>query len=207
MSREGHLVLLGDSIFDNAIYVPNGPAVIDHVRESLSDGWEATLVAHDGDIVSDVGGQITRIPTDATLLALSIGGNDALESTDILQWPATSVESALRHLSKLREEFHHGYRHMLRQLCRLQLPLVVCTIYDGVPGLAPELKTALCLFNDAITREVKAAGLPLIDLRNLCDDPNDYSEVSPIEPSAQGGGKIARAVVAWCDNEGLGAAT
>ena len=33
------------------------------------------------------------------------------------------------------------------------------------------------------------------DLRNLCREASDYSSLSPIEPSAAGGGKIARAIV------------
>jgi hypothetical protein len=34
----------------------------------------------------------------------------------------------------------------------------------------------------------------VIDLRLVCDRPADYSHVSPIEPSAAGGGKIARVI-------------
>jgi hypothetical protein len=30
----------------------------------------------------------------------------------------------------------------------------------------------------------------------LCQEASDYSSISPIEPSASGGGKIARAIVA-----------
>ena len=41
----GHVVLLGDSIFDNALYVPGGPAVIDQLRRELPAGWSATLLA------------------------------------------------------------------------------------------------------------------------------------------------------------------
>lgn len=36
-------------------------------------------------------------------------------------------------------------------------------------------------------------GLPLIDLRLVCDDPADYA--NPIEPSEAGGRKIAAAIV------------
>jgi hypothetical protein len=32
----------------------------------------------------------------------------------------------------------------------------------------------------------------VIDLRLLCDQPGDYSPLSPIEPSVAGGSKIAR---------------
>ena len=73
-----HLVLLGDSIFDNAAYVAGGPAVIDQVGGKLPAGWRATLLAVDGSMAGDVSAQIKRLPGDATHLALSVGGNDAL---------------------------------------------------------------------------------------------------------------------------------
>ena len=33
-----HVVLLGDSIFDNGRYVPGGPSVIEHLRKALPAG-------------------------------------------------------------------------------------------------------------------------------------------------------------------------
>jgi hypothetical protein len=48
------------------------------------------------------------------------------------------------------------------------------------------------LFNDAITRAAFSRALPLIDLRLICDEPADYA--NPIEPSEQGGDKIAAAI-------------
>ena len=35
-----HVVLLGDSIFDNAAYVPDRPPVIDQVRRRIAAGLE-----------------------------------------------------------------------------------------------------------------------------------------------------------------------
>jgi hypothetical protein len=52
--------------------------------------------------------------------------------------------------------------------------------------------TALCVFNDAIIRAAFSHGLPLIDLRLVCDDERDYA--NSIEPSARGGAKIAAAI-------------
>jgi hypothetical protein len=52
----------------------------------------------------------------------------------------------------------------------------------------------LCLFNDVILREAFRARMPVIDLRLVCTDAADYSRTSPIEPSAIGGGKIARPI-------------
>ena len=41
----GHIILLGDSIFDNAAYVTGGRSVLSHLRRLLPDDWEATLLA------------------------------------------------------------------------------------------------------------------------------------------------------------------
>ena len=38
-----HVVLLGDSIFDNAAYTNGGPDVVTQLRELLPAGWHATL--------------------------------------------------------------------------------------------------------------------------------------------------------------------
>ena len=71
-----HAVLLGDSIFDNAAYVPGKPSVIEQLRKTLPGDWKATLLAVDGDVTADVQKQIERLPDDATHLIVSSGGND-----------------------------------------------------------------------------------------------------------------------------------
>jgi len=52
------VVLLGDSIFDNAVYVGGGPDVSQQVGECLPEGWKATLLAIDGSVTSDVQEQL-----------------------------------------------------------------------------------------------------------------------------------------------------
>lgn len=57
-----------------------------------------------------------------------------------------------------------------------KLPTAVCTIYDGNVPDAQErcrLRAGLALFNDIITREAFSRGLPLIDLRLICTEPED----------------------------------
>ena len=71
----------------------------------------------------------------------------------------------------------------------LTRPGIPVTAAGWVVGL---VVTALTVFNDCITREAFARGLPLIDLRLLCDQKEDYA--NPIEPSVRGGEKIAAAI-------------
>jgi hypothetical protein len=190
----GHVVLLGDSIFDNARYVPGEPAVIEQLHRALPRGWGATLLAVDGHITSDVAEQLRRLPADATHLVVSAGGNDALGESRLLAEPAVTVGEALGLYQRVRLGFRDSYRAMLKALATVGKPMAVCTIYDAIPGLGPAELAALAGFNDVILREAFAAGLPVIDLRLLCDQRADYSSVSPIEPSAAGGRKIARVI-------------
>jgi len=189
-----HVVLLGDSIFDNARYVPGRPAVIEQVRQALPGGWRASLLAVDGHVTGDVAGQLRGLPADATHLVVSAGGNDALGESLILGEPSRTVGEGLALLQEVRDRFADAYRAMLQALAAVGKPTAVCTVYDAVPGLAPAERAALAGFNEVILREAFAAGLPVIDLRLACDRPADYSHVSPIEPSFVGGTKIVRLI-------------
>jgi hypothetical protein len=190
-----HVVLLGDSIFDNARYVPGGPSVIEHLGKCLPGGWRATLLARDGAGTAEMGRQIDQLPADATHLVVSVGGNDALDYSGLLlHEPARSFAEVLSRLADIREQFHQDYRAVLERILGQGKPTAVCTVYDAIPGLDRIEATGLCLFNDVILREAFREGLPVIDLRRVCSDADDYARSSPIEPSVAGGGKIARAV-------------
>ncbi len=186
-----HVVLLGDSIFDNAVYVPDRPPVIEQVRRGLPLGWKATLVAVDGHMVEDITVQLGRVPKDATHVVLSVGGNDALHASGLLTEQAETVGDALTILASAIGGFRDAYVGMLGSVLALGKLTCVCTIYDAVPSIGEAERAALAGFNDVISRAAVVAGIPLIDLRVICNHPDDYSPLSPIEPSVVGGAKIA----------------
>ena len=190
-----HIVLLGDSIFDNAAYVGRGPDVVAQLAAALPAGWRSTLLAVDGAVIDDVGRQLARIPTDATHLVVSVGGNDALAHTGLLDRPASSSAQVLGWLADAVEGFERRYRRLLDEIVRLGLPTTLSTIYEG--NLGPPVqriaRTALAVFDDAILRLAAERGLPTIELRHVCTEPADYA--NPIEPSVRGGEKIARTIV------------
>ena len=191
-----HIVLLGDSIFDNAVYVNGGPDVIGHLNSMLPTGWKATLLAVDGSVTTDIIAQIPRIPESATHLIVSAVGNDGLSQADVLQQPAATVATAVDKLAAVRADFRQKYTRMLSALFKYQKPLAVCTVYDPhfPDSLTQRLTTtALNLFNDCILREAITHGLPVIDLRLICTEPEDYA--NEIEPGIAGGRKIAAAIL------------
>ena len=190
-----HVVLLGDSIFDNAAYVAGAPDVIHQVRQKLPEGSRATLLAVDGGTTRDVRGQLRLLPRDATHLVVSAGGNDALRKGDFLGAPARSTAEALTGLAEIGDGFERDYLAMLDGVLAHGLPTAICTIYYPRFPEAPLQRVAvaaLSVFNDCITRAAFARGLPLIDLRLICTQASDYANA--IEPSARGGEKISRAI-------------
>jgi hypothetical protein len=193
-----HIVLLGDSIFDNAAYVGGGPDVVRQLRDILPSGWRATLNARDGAVIADLPQQLQKLPGDASHLVVSAGGNDALGDAGLLDRKVASMAEALQLITGVRERFRSAYGRMLDQVLQRRLPLAICTIYEArfpEPVTRRLAATALTALNDAITREAFARNVDCIDLRILCDDDRDFA--NPIEPSVHGGGKIARAILGF----------
>jgi len=196
-----HLVLVGDSTLDNRPYTDGGPAVIDHVVKHLGEGSTASLLAVDGDMTGDVERQLETLPSSATHLVLSVGGNDALMQIGVLERPAVTVSDALNELADVLDEFRESYRRCLSGVLALSLPTVVCTVYNGAfedPSEQRVISMTVRLFDDVIMQCAFDAGCSVVDLRRVCTEPTDYW--NQIEPNAEGGRKIASAILASLDS-------
>ena len=190
-----HLVLLGDSIIDNKNYTKGGLSVEGHLRQSTLAG-AITRLATDGHTTSFIPKQLERLPDDATHLLLSVGGNDALMNIDILERPALDVFGAVSGIASVIDVFEKDYRKCLDDVLSHSLPTTVCTIYNGAFDSVREqrvMTTMVRLFNDVIIQCANESDCPVIDLRTICTEREDY--FNPIEPSAEGGRMIADAII------------
>lgn len=191
-----HVVLLGDSIFDNKSYVgAGGKDVVAHLRETIPNDWQATLKAVDGSLIENVSRQLSSMPETATHLVVSVGGNNAIMNADVLQMRVDSSAQFLNELANRGEIFERQYREMLKTVSAKNLPIAVCTIYFPKfpdPQIQRIAVAALATFNDAIIRQAIRNGLPLLDLRFICSEKSDYANA--IEPSDAGGKKIAQKI-------------
>lgn len=191
-----HIVLLGDSIFDNKAYVSTEPDVVSHLRAMIPADWQATLRAVDGSVVDEVAGQLARVPEDATHLVVSVGGNNAIMNADILSLKANSAAEVFDALANRAADFETQYRAMLETVTSKNLPTAVSTVYfPNFPDAFMQkiASAALAAFNDAIIRQAIAHGLPFLDLRLICSQKSDYA--NEIEPSGKGGRKIAAKIL------------
>ena len=191
-----HIALLGDSIFDNHVYTGGEPDVVAHLRDLLPSPWVATLCAVDGSTTVDFGKQLKRVPSAATHVVLSIGGNDALINADLLKMPVRSTAEALDRFGERLADFERSYGWALEAVVALGRKTTVCTIYNGNLGAqeAARARVALMMFNDVILRAALEHSVDTLDLRLVCTEPEDYA--NPIEPSGRGGRKIAAAIAA-----------
>ena len=194
-----HIVLAGDSIFDNDGYVPGDAGVIEQLRTSIPAAWSASKVAVDGDCIHHVAAQLAGLPSNATDLVISVGGNDARQHTHLFD-RITDSRSLETLLATPLKTFRASYRDMLARLIETKLTVQTCTIYTEIPfpdpvwrQLAPQ---AIKLFNDVIISESESVGIPVLRLDEVCALEQDFSEISPIEPSAQGGQKIVDLILA-----------
>ena len=207
-----HIILAGDSVFDNRTYVEVGePDVRDQLADLVDDGDKATLIAEDGAINEDLSKQLENIPKDTTHLFISTGGNDALMHIDSFLESVSTIGEALDFFNEKVQEFERDYIKMLTNVIKYGLKTTLCTIYnpcfdhdniDRIKYMFPpntnfkklqrRCTTALPLFNNIIFQEAFNFGLPLMDLRLIFNDKADYS--NPIEPSVVGGIKMARII-------------
>ena len=190
-----HVALVGDSVFDNLVYVQPGPDVQQQLREVLRAPWNVTLCAIDGSITDDVLEQLEDLPEGVSHIVVSVGGNDGLQNMPILSEEVSTVAEGLSLLSEVITEFRLAYRRMLEELSASKIPATVCTIYQpqfDEPPLQRVALMALSLFNDVIVSEAIRMSIPVLDLRQIFNESADYA--NPIEPSTQGGSKMASAI-------------
>ena len=202
-----HIVLAGDSIFDNGSYVPGQPDVAQQLRNQLGEESNVTLLAIDGDITRGVQDQLKQLPEETSHLFISVGGNDALGQMHMFTDPISSVGEGFLKFSRVQTNFQEDYKAMLENALSLSIPTTICTIYkpcfyhpdmsrvgtyigNGVSNedLQNVSVTALTAFNDVILQEAVNNGIPLIDLRVMYNNVADYA--NPIEPSTIGGQKM-----------------
>src|SRR5207245_9693331 len=131
MQVNGHVALLGDSVFDNGAYTSGGPDVVRQLTSMLPAGWRASLLALDGAMMGDLEHQLYRLPADVTHVVVSIGGNDVLQNLDVLRLKAKASLDALLTPRTRVAGFEGSYPAALDRVRQLRLPTTGRTTDNG----------------------------------------------------------------------------
>jgi hypothetical protein len=191
-----HLALVGDGILANGAHTKQEPDSASAIRQLLP-AWTVSLLAAEGSSMAAVPSQVQRLPEDVELVVLSVGGNDAMEHVDILQHPTQSSGHTLDALANMVEGFASKYDHVAKSVRDRTPRLVLCTIYEPPlvgSNTASRARVLITLLNDRILRTAYRFGLDVLDLREICTNPADFT--MQIQPSATGAAKIAKAIAA-----------
>ena len=204
LSKE--LVLLGDSIIDNKTYVLDGElSVLEHIKSKTE--IPVTQLALDGATTDDViNSQIQAIPFGTSHIVLSIGGNDLLNEIPFLMEDFKyTPNQVLERCQSLIAPITQKYESIVSQLqTTSRANLLLCTVYEGelegsviYDDIAISSRAMLSLFNDSIYKTHNKFRTGVLELRNIFIEKEDYA--NPIEPSHQGGEKLATKLVEWVD--------
>jgi len=200
-----NIVLLGDSIFDNEVYVHSHadsvPGVLERRFGNINKEWKVTHRAVDGAVMASIDKQIPKIPSNATHIFMSIIGNDCLGVLMGLhnssQWAevaaAPSPDNPI--LSNILSQLESKYEETVLKVKNVGPPLTVCNLY--APRFDDAALQAFCRFSvQLLNIRLKAVadkhGVGLIDIYSLFTDPADYANA--IEPGKSGSEKIGKAI-------------
>jgi hypothetical protein len=181
--------------------VPEGqPCVREQLEAAIAQEglpWQVTQAAKDGALMENVyGQQFYESPREATVIVLSVGGNDGLRFFRLLRrdfWVT---------LKSFQATFRAGYEKMLREIRETfpHIPIIVCTVYQAQLGgdrgwfVDTVASVGVRLLN-RIIREIAAEHkLPLLDLWFIFDRREDFANA--IEPGVPGGHKLVRNLMA-----------
>jgi len=181
LTNNDTVILMGDSVLNNANYVPAGKSVYDSLKSKLS---KVINLAKDGATISDLYGQLDKIPVDLnnsnTYIFISAGGNDILNKRTEL----SSTE--IRRLFDSYMEFLKALRTKLGSA-----KINILNLYLPSNPRYQSYKTSIDQWNQLINQSSSKIGemYNVIDLHGLLTSPDDF--VYDIEPSESASDKIA----------------
>jgi methyl-accepting chemotaxis protein len=184
LTNNDTIILMGDSILNNSIYVPEGKSVYDCVKTKLD---KVILTAKDGATINDLYEQLDKIPIElnnsSTFIFISIGGNDILTKRITLN-------------SNEIEELFDNYMNFLQAL-KTKIGSVKINILNLYLPTNPRYqiyKSTVEQWNKLINTNSNKIGeiYNILDLYSLLTNSNDF--VYDIEPSAIASNKIANLI-------------
>ena len=167
-----HLALLGDALQN----IDLGPGDIESALIAVPRNQWRLTVLHPTQLLRP--SCVSAIPDDATHIVISLEGGWAIATSQMLEAPASSVRDALGTLAAIADQFEGMFTGMVAAARETGLPCVICTM---VPArfARPEdqrvTSAALAIFNDRVLSCAFGAGLPLVDLRLVCNEDADFA--------------------------------
>jgi lysophospholipase L1-like esterase len=179
MTNNDTIVLIGDSILNNNMYVPVGKSVADNIK--LLHGNNIIIGAKDGATIDTCYQQFTMnniINSENYFLFISIGGNDILNNND-------------KNFDKLKKKYIKLIDFIKEKDPKTKINLL--NLYFPTDEKYNKYEKIITEWNKMISSLCEKNKYNLLRLDNLLTNASDFTH--GIEPSAIGSEKIAKLIV------------
>ena len=179
-----HVVLLGDALVDAYSSIDKTPGKFeDALLPGTRDQWKITVVS-----AAEVerAGLALVLPSDATHAIIFIEGNYAIEQSGLLHNRPDACGQTLEQLALAADEFERTLARLIHVAQAARLVIMVCTMFQ--PNYKDPVRqraacAALAVFNDRVTKRAAEARVAVIDLRLICNEPEDYDKPTQLSKS------------------------
>jgi hypothetical protein len=184
LTNENTIILLGDSVLNNAVYVPPDQSVEAYLKQKTNNLFN---YAQDGATILDVYGQLEKISKQfnksTSYVFISVGGIDILNKSQ----PLTEEQITL---------LFKQYMDLIKAI-RQKLPSINISILNLYLPSDPRYeiyKSTIEKWNMLINQSSNKIGemYNVIDLFSILDNANDF--INEIEPSSIASQKIANVI-------------
>jgi hypothetical protein len=172
-----HVVLIGDGLGDLARANERGAGTLEGtLMPGRRDQWKLSVIAAD-----QIGrsSPLFNFPDDATHVVISIEGNQAIRESGLLEGKPASMAAGLARLSYAADQFENKVEALIQAAQATRLPTVICSMWPPRyqdPTHQRAAVAALGIFNSRILRRAVEARISLVDLRPVCNEPEDYAD-------------------------------
>ena len=175
MKNDKTVILLGDSVLKNNIYVNSGLAVDDHIKHIYKNTFN---YAKDNAYIKDVYTQLNHISpkynNSSTYIVISFGGNDLIRMKE--------TETVFIQYKKLYTTIKNKFPNAQK---------IILNLYYPPQSLSNNtVKTIIENWNYKLKKYLTSS---ILDISTLLDNKSDFVQI--IEPSTSGGKKIADAII------------
>lgn len=179
-----HVVLLGDALLEAYGSIDKRPGEFeDALLPGTRSQWKISVVSA---AEIERAGPALVLPDDATHAIIFIEGNHAIEQSGLLRSQPDAYGQKLDQLALAADEFERTLARLIHVAQAARLVIMVCTMFQPYykdPVRQRTACAALAVFNDRVTKRAAEARVSLIDLRLICNEPEDYDKPTQLSKS------------------------
>jgi len=184
LTNNNTVILMGDSILNNANYVPEGKSVYDYLKKKIN---KLLNLAKDGATINDLYTQLDKVPVELnnndTYIFISAGGNDILNKR---------IELTSNDVRRLFDTYMDFLKALREKLGSTKINII--NLYLPSNPRFQSYKSSIDQWNQLIKQNSNKIGemYNVVDFHALLTSSDDF--VYDIEPSESASNKIANLI-------------